>query len=66
MQYQKNAAKEFSSRLSLRNDLATGSAFDESEISNPPGLLLFEYFAHDLPYAREPLADKVHYELILE
>lgn len=59
LQNQKNAAKECSSRLSLRNNLATGSTFYESEISNPPGLLLFEYFAHDLPYAREPLADKI-------
>ncbi|XP_063937739.1 uncharacterized protein LOC108221718 isoform X3 [Daucus carota subsp. sativus] len=59
LQNQENAAKECSSRLSLRNNLVTGSAVNESEISNPPGLLLFEYFAHDLPYAREPLADKI-------
>ncbi|XP_074348899.1 uncharacterized protein LOC141687501 isoform X2 [Apium graveolens] len=59
LQNQKNAAKEFSSRLSSKNNLATGSAFGESEISNPPGLLVFEYFAHDLPYTREPLADKI-------
>lgn len=53
------AAKECSSRSSLRNNLATGSAFDESEICSPPDLLLFEYFAHDLPFSREPLADKI-------
>lgn len=56
MQNPKNAASQ--SRLSLRNKLLIGSAIDEREISNPPGLLIFEYFAHDLPFGREPLADK--------
>lgn len=57
LQNPKNAASQ--SRPSLRNNLSIGSAIDEREISNPPGLLIFEYFAHDLPFGREPLADKI-------
>ncbi|GFP85119.1 hypothetical protein PHJA_000655700 [Phtheirospermum japonicum] len=29
------------------------------DISNPPGLLIFEYFERELPFHREPLADKM-------
>lgn len=32
---------------------------DEGESVNSQGSLLFEYFERDLPYSREPLADKV-------
>ncbi|KAK9072853.1 hypothetical protein SSX86_009288 [Deinandra increscens subsp. villosa] len=32
---------------------------EESEIRNPPGLLIFEYFERALPYHRAPLADKI-------
>ena len=32
---------------------------DEGEISNPPGLLVFEYFESASPFSREPLADKI-------
>lgn len=32
---------------------------DEGEISDPPGLLLFEYFESAPPFSREPLADKI-------
>lgn len=39
------------SRLSLRNRPFVGSSSDESE-------LMFEYFEHDPPFSREPLADK--------
>lgn len=53
-----NATQSFN-RLSLRNSLVLGPAIDEGEISNPPGLLIFEYFEHDLPYSREPLANKI-------
>ncbi|GER33379.1 hypothetical protein STAS_09512 [Striga asiatica] len=28
-------------------------------VSNPPGLLIFEYFERELPFHREPLADKM-------
>lgn len=31
---------------------------DEGDISDPPGLLLFEYFESAPPFSREPLADK--------
>ncbi|RVW39942.1 hypothetical protein CK203_018949 [Vitis vinifera] len=45
-------------RLSLRNKPFMGSPSGEGEVSNPPGLLLFEYLEQDSPYGREPLADK--------
>ena len=35
-----------------------GSPSDESKVSNPPGLLLFQYLEQDSPYGREPLAGK--------
>ncbi|KAM7485025.1 hypothetical protein LguiA_001034 [Lonicera macranthoides] len=54
-----NATTQNFNRLSVRNNFVTGPAVDESEISNPPGLLIFEYFEHDLPYSREPLANKI-------
>ncbi|XP_015076499.1 uncharacterized protein LOC107020584 isoform X1 [Solanum pennellii] len=48
--------------LSLRDSNATfqeGFSSDEGESGSPQGALLFEYFAHDQPYGREPLADKI-------
>uniref|UniRef100_A0A5B7AS83 Putative mediator of RNA polymerase II transcription subunit 15 isoform X2 n=1 Tax=Davidia involucrata TaxID=16924 RepID=A0A5B7AS83_DAVIN len=51
-------AKSFN-RHSLRNNLLMGPSVDEGEISNPPGLLIFQYLEEDLPYSREPLADKI-------
>ncbi|OMO53589.1 hypothetical protein CCACVL1_28528 [Corchorus capsularis] len=47
------------SRLSVRNKPSGGSSSDESDISNPPGQLIFEYLEHDQPFSREPLADKI-------
>lgn len=38
---------------------------DEGESINSQGCLLFEYFEQDLPYCREPLADKVIIAFIL-
>ncbi|XP_027340898.1 uncharacterized protein LOC113854207 [Abrus precatorius] len=35
-----------------------GFSSDDSETGNPQDLL-FEYFAHDPPYSREPLSDKI-------
>ncbi|KAH1200884.1 hypothetical protein HKD37_17G046685 [Glycine soja] len=35
-----------------------GSSSDETESCNPPGQLIFEYFEHETPYNREPLANK--------
>lgn len=45
-------------RISLRNKTFAGSSSDESENCSPPGQLVFEYFEHDPPFSREPLADK--------
>ncbi|XP_047319075.1 uncharacterized protein LOC124922385 [Impatiens glandulifera] len=36
-----------------------GSPGNEGDTTSPPGLLIFEYLEHDLPYGREPLADKI-------
>jgi len=50
-------------RLFLRDQhtaLQEGFSSDEGEFGNPQGCLLFEYFEHDPPYCREPLADKVN------
>ncbi|XP_047332551.1 uncharacterized protein LOC124936131 [Impatiens glandulifera] len=41
------------------HNAVTGSSSDESDVTNPPGLLTFEYFEQDSPYGREPLADKI-------
>lgn len=49
------------SRLSVYDKHSTmqeGFSSDDSETGNPQDLL-FEYFDHDPPYSREPLADKV-------
>ncbi|CAK9145619.1 unnamed protein product [Ilex paraguariensis] len=46
-------------RVSLRENIFMGSSIGESEISNPPGRLIFEYLEQDQPYSREPLADKI-------
>ncbi|KAK7264675.1 hypothetical protein RJT34_32285 [Clitoria ternatea] len=44
-------------RISLGKPV--GSSSDETESCNPPGQLIFEYFEHETPYNREPLADKI-------
>ncbi|KAH1088411.1 hypothetical protein GLYMA_07G243400v4 [Glycine max] len=36
-----------------------GSSSDETESCSPPGQLIFEYFEHETPYNREPLANKI-------
>lgn len=49
-------------RLFLRDQrtaLQEGFSSDEGEFLNTQGCLLFEYFEHDPPYCREPLADKI-------
>lgn len=48
-------------RLSLRDQhlgLHEDCSSDEAESFNSQGRLLFEYLERDLPYLREPLADK--------
>ncbi|KAL2921225.1 Ribosome biogenesis ATPase RIX7 [Bienertia sinuspersici] len=44
--------------LTLRSKPFNGSSSDEGEVSSSPGVLTFEYFEHNPPYSREPLADK--------
>ncbi|XP_020235126.1 uncharacterized protein LOC109814982 isoform X1 [Cajanus cajan] len=44
-----------------RSKPQTGSSSDEIESCSPPGQLIFEYFEHEIPYNREPLADKIFY-----
>jgi hypothetical protein len=55
-------------RLSLRDQhvaLHEDFSSDEGESMNSQGSLLFEYLERDLPYSREPLADKVSLALPL-
>lgn len=47
------------SNVQRLNGQFVSSSSDESEICNPPGQLIFEYLEHDLPFIREPLADKI-------
>ncbi|KAM7271311.1 hypothetical protein ACFE04_030525 [Oxalis oulophora] len=49
-------------RLSLRDNLTAlheDCSSDEGESMNSQSYLLFEYFEHNLPFCREPLADKI-------
>ncbi|XP_038892909.1 uncharacterized protein LOC120081811 [Benincasa hispida] len=49
-------------RLSLRDQqlgLHEDCSSDEAESCNSQGCLVFEYLERDLPYSREPLADKI-------
>lgn len=51
-------------RLSIINDHTARQqdvSSDDFEAGNSPGQLLFEFLERDLPYCREPLADKVSY-----
>ncbi|XP_011100815.1 uncharacterized protein LOC105178921 [Sesamum indicum] len=56
---QKNTVGQGYSRFAGRNNPLTESSIDGDDISNPPGLLIFEYFERELPFHREPLADKM-------
>lgn len=52
--------------LSLREkleDSQESSSSDDPEAENSQGLLLFEFLERDLPYSREPLADKASLSL---
>ncbi|KAL2540463.1 Protein of unknown function (DUF789) [Abeliophyllum distichum] len=46
-------------RPPLRDKLVLNSSSDEAEISNSPGLLLFEYLEQEQPHNRRPLTDKI-------
>ncbi|XP_074296390.1 uncharacterized protein LOC141626535 [Silene latifolia] len=50
---------EFNSLQGLRVKSSNGSSSDEGESSSSTGVLIFEYFEHDTPFSREPLADKI-------
>ncbi|XP_051127681.1 uncharacterized protein LOC127249096 isoform X2 [Andrographis paniculata] len=56
---QKNTIGKAHSRLQGRNNVSMGSSVDGDDIANPPGRLVFEYFERELPFHREPLADKM-------
>ncbi|RID76033.1 hypothetical protein BRARA_B03032 [Brassica rapa] len=45
--------------VSLRDQLLEDSSSDDGERLGSQGRLMFEYLERDLPYIREPLADKV-------
>ncbi|XP_010424861.1 PREDICTED: uncharacterized protein LOC104710031 [Camelina sativa] len=45
--------------ISLRDQLLEDSSSDDGEPLSSQGRLIFEYLERDLPYIREPLADKV-------
>lgn len=46
-------------QLSLRKEHREDSSSDDGEPLSSHGRLVFEYLEHDLPYIREPFADKV-------
>lgn len=47
-------------RLSLKDKSPMNSSDGEGEISDAPGLLVFEYLEHEQPYSRRPLTDKAN------
>lgn len=55
---QKNNIGHGFRRYPGRNNPSMESSVDGDDISNPPGLLIYEYFERELPFHREPLADK--------
>ncbi|XP_011071409.1 uncharacterized protein LOC105156861 isoform X2 [Sesamum indicum] len=57
--HQQSAMGQGYYRLTGKNHGFMGSSVDGGDISNPPGLLIFEYFERELPFHREPLADKI-------
>ncbi|CAI9774292.1 unnamed protein product [Fraxinus pennsylvanica] len=46
-------------KLVLRDKSVISSSSDEAEISNSPGLPVFEYLEQEQPYNRRPLTDKM-------
>lgn len=45
-------------RLSLKDTSPMNTSGGEGEISDAPGMLVFEYLEHEQPYSRRPLSDK--------
>ncbi|XP_022874675.1 uncharacterized protein LOC111393398 isoform X2 [Olea europaea var. sylvestris] len=56
---QLNTTGQGYNEVPVRNKPFTGLSVDEGDVSNPPGRLIFEYLERDLPFFREPLADKI-------
>ncbi|KAL6532495.1 hypothetical protein OROGR_014465 [Orobanche gracilis] len=56
---QKSTVSQGYSKLVGRNNPFIETSVAGGDISNPPGLLIFEYFERELPFHREPLADKM-------
>lgn len=56
---QKNLIGQGHSRLQGRKNAFMEPTVDVDDITNPPGRLVFEYFERELPFHREPLADKM-------
>ncbi|KAH6769628.1 hypothetical protein C2S52_014431 [Perilla frutescens var. hirtella] len=56
---QKNNINHGFRRYAGRNNPSMESSVDGDDISNPPGRLIYEYFERELPFHREPLADKM-------
>lgn len=54
----KNSIGQGHSRLQGRKNAFMEPTVDGDDITNPPGRLVFEYFERELPFHREPLADK--------
>ncbi|XP_042055262.1 uncharacterized protein LOC121799829 [Salvia splendens] len=46
-------------RFAGKNNPSMKPSVEGADVSNPPGLLVFEYFETELPFHREPLADKM-------
>ncbi|XP_074349386.1 uncharacterized protein LOC141689106 [Apium graveolens] len=46
-------------KLSLKDKFPMNTSGGEGEISDVPGLLVFEYLEHEQPYSRRPLTDKI-------
>ncbi|XP_047976159.1 uncharacterized protein LOC125218518 [Salvia hispanica] len=56
---QKNNIGHGFRRYAGGNNPSMESSVDGDDISMPPGRLIFEYFERELPFHREPLADKM-------
>ncbi|XP_075516570.1 uncharacterized protein LOC142551300 isoform X2 [Primulina tabacum] len=58
-QNHQNATVQGHDQYAGRNNAFVGSSVYGVDITVPPDLLIFEYFAREVPFHREPLADKM-------
>ncbi|KAL8490589.1 hypothetical protein ACS0TY_022556 [Phlomoides rotata] len=56
---QPSATSQGHNRFTGGNHTFSGSSVDGVDVSDPPGLLIYEYLERELPFHREPLADKM-------